>query len=297
MDVLESYIKSTNEKTERFTPIILGFKFLRSKYSFTFKMPMIIESLFDFSSTTKMNINTVCDQNLDLPRNILPQSMTELELVGNTWINYNNKPEGGMIPSSVKVLTLKTEIFETLTPGLIPPTVEKLSIIRFCANLHKGSIPGTIKNLKLQLRNHLTSPKQLPIGFIPPSVEKLSIHEGYFNRYIFQPGEIPSSVTKLKFNYTPINVLKPGVIPPGVTSLTVYNFDSYIPDDIIPPTVRKFKIKRSIGKNKMINSSITHLKLGFNFENDCQIQQHLTNPSIKITDSRLNSFSNIFEDF
>eukprot|EP01132_Coremiostelium_polycephalum_P006711 gene6711-8316_t len=248
------------------------------------------------SSVRKLTIQDLYPSVINnLVPGIIPSSVQEMILDSSKHI-YLLRP--GIIPTSVKTLSLRFFTQVELPIGLIPPSVETLYFKNRSEILPKeGVIPISVKNLILNLGGFLT-PEKFPIGMIPPSVTTLEYRDWHHFSYFFKPNEIPSSVLKLKLHckYYEFEKFKLGSIPSSVTYLSVHDFNDLFPNNVLPPSIQKLKIKKSIEPYKKIPQSVNYLKLGRSFDSDYPIESHIINPSsVKIKDTRVvQSFEYLF---
>lgn len=116
----------------------------------------------------------------------LPVNLKELHLDSTL---YNNPIEKKTLPSNLTHLNLGSAFDQELKPGVLPDSLEYLSMPNYTHILKKGVIPPKIKDLKLTYYNH-----PITEGVLPDELEVLKLIN--FNNTI---EELPWSVTELYF--------------------------------------------------------------------------------------------------
>ncbi|GAM22740.1 hypothetical protein SAMD00019534_059150 [Acytostelium subglobosum LB1] len=198
-----------------------------------------------------------------LPVGLIPISVTHLDL---QYDGSCGPCAPGAIPESVTNLSFRYYADPSITFGSIPTSVEELTLVGTIPS-HHGLIPDSVKrlitfnefpnNFLVVLGEHeIELPKPCPdsfkqfitsgdqsfnqpiTGIISNGLTSL-VFPASFNQ-IIQPGDISSSVIRIKFSPNSYfnQLLIPGSLPSSLTSLKFGTmFDQYLDPGIIPSTV------------------------------------------------------------
>ena len=163
-----------------------------------------------------------------------------------------------MFPDTLETLTLGGHVY-SLRPGVVPQHVHTLSILNIHTefSLLMGSIPSSVKTLKINSCNALITRGMLPEGLESLYIKNynLPLSKGVFPSTIFylrlskdydgmyKVGVIPSSVRILIFGESSNQPLLPGCIPNGVEKLTFgKNYNIGLRKGVIPRTVTHLRL-------------------------------------------------------
>ncbi|EAL70347.1 hypothetical protein DDB_G0274909 [Dictyostelium discoideum AX4] len=169
--------------------------------------------------------------------------------------NENTLLKPGNIPHSVGTLIYNSK--QPLAHGVIPNNSKTLNITEYDFNhiLEKGVIPESVESVSLNhgYNNPIT-------GSLPSSLKILEFGNE-FNQ-ILKPGDIPNSVEFLKLG-DQINQPLFNIIPPNVTNLEFgFYFNQKLDNETIPPNVKTLKLGNDFDMcllNSSIPKSVTSL--------------------------------------
>ncbi|EFA79336.1 regulator of chromosome condensation domain-containing protein [Heterostelium album PN500] len=167
--------------------------------------------------------------------NSLPPSITTLKFAKSDLVSIKIEP--GILPSTITDLDFGDMRNFKLQSGSIPSSVRNLKLRFFEHSLVPGIIPNSVKELDLSFVGQDFSPES-----IPNSVESLiSPSFPYSTKSEFLGILSLPSIKSLSFNtYTQLSRL-----PPNLESLKFYGRNNPVLYSLLPPTLKKLTINNS----------------------------------------------------
>lgn len=219
------------------------------------------------SSLLRLELHADSDQHL--PVNLLPSSLTNLEI--SQPVQIGSVPDGvcgltyncnlaipvGAIPSTVKLITFGGMFNQPIPTGVIPTSVERLVFgDAFNQLLLPGNIPDSVKHIVFGKKfNQVLMPGALPESLVDLIMSR---DDGLFNQPLVvfhvplpppsQPlilGSVPRSVTRVTLSCNYNKPLCADALPDSVTRLSFgKHFNQTLTDDVLPRSLKQLQLSR-----------------------------------------------------